>query len=142
MTDLWVLGRATTIGQALPLGVDDPVIAARAVRRALAEAGRRAVDVSTLIVATSGPLDAEVLAGFARRALGPHGSSVRSRGLVAAPRADADELAASAAAELSGDLSPDGIGIAVGLGTDGTTVALCLGRAITARGAHPPPGAA
>ena len=142
MTDLRVLGRATTHGQALPLGVEDPVVAARAVRRALADAGRRAVDVSALIVAATGPLEAEVLAAFARRALGPHGASVRCSSQVAAPRVDASELAASAAAGMSGDLSPDGIGIAVALGPDGTTVALCLGRALMARGADPPPGAA
>lgn len=138
MTDLRVLGRATTHGQALPLGVDDPVIAARAVRRALAAAGRRAVDVSGLTVAATGPLEAEVVAAFARRALGPHGATVRSRGLVTAPRGDADELAARAVAELSDELSPGGIGVAVGIDDGGDIVALCLGRATTARGAGPP----
>ncbi len=81
-----VLGRAVTHGQVLPLGVDDPVTAARAVRRALAAAGRRATDVSGLVVAATEPIAEDVLAAFARRALGPHGAAVRARGLAIARR--------------------------------------------------------
>ena len=58
---------------------------------------------------------------------------MRCSSQVAAQRADASELAASAAVGMSGDLSPDGIGIVVALGPDGTTVALCLGGALMAR---------
>jgi hypothetical protein len=121
----------------LPLGSDDPVIAARAVRRAIAAAGRRAVDVSALVIATQGPLDAEVVAAFARRALGPHGGVVRARGL-AVQGNSAEALAATAAAKLGADLSSDGIGIAVGIDDGGNVVALCLGRTTTAPGAGPP----
>jgi len=123
-----VIGRAVTHGQALPLGIDDPVIAARAVRRALADAGRRAVDVTALVVASPDPIPGDVLAAFARRALGPWGADVPSAVVTAV--GDADELAAVAAAELPAVTSdPVAVGIVVGLAADGTTVALCLGRA-------------
>ncbi|CAN5617477.1 hypothetical protein BH24CHL9_BH24CHL9_04600 [soil metagenome] len=123
-----VLGRAVTRGQALPLGVDDPIVAARAVRRALADAGRRAADCEAMAVASPDTLAPGVLARFARRALGPHGDRMPVRG-VPVLEPDADILAARAAAELaaSGPLH-EGVGIAVGLGADGTAVALCLGN--------------
>lgn len=133
-TDLAVLGRAVTEGQTLPLGVDDPVIAARAVRRALADAGRRAVDVTDLIVASPDPITTDVLAGFARRALGTRGADVCVSCLVRAA-ADAEALAAHAAAGMTEALRlTDGLGLALGLGSDGTTVALCLGPAAAAAG--------
>src|SRR5688572_22337732 len=72
-----IVGRATTVGQALPLGVDDPFIAARAVRRALAGARWRAADVDAMVVATPPPLTLDAVGRFARRALGPHGATVR-----------------------------------------------------------------
>jgi hypothetical protein len=119
------LGRATTHGQALPLGVDDPVVAARAVRRALAAARSRAADVSRLVVATAEPVPNEVLAAFARRALGPHGAHVGTAVVVTDAR-DAGTLADQAVARIRADPSSAGVAIAVGLGTDGTVEARCL----------------
>lgn len=129
MSALRVLGAAVTHGQALPLGVDDPVIAARAVRRALAAASRHASDVSMLAIASPSPVGQDVLARFTRRALGPHGAEVRLMALVA-PDEPADALA-DAAARLVDDatLAPERVAIVIGLALDGTTVALCLGPA-------------
>jgi hypothetical protein len=123
-----VIGRAVTVGQALPLGVDDPVMAARAVRRALADAHRRAADVTLMVVACAPPIPEDAIASFARRALGPHGADVHVAG-VAGTAADAEGLAAQAASELAARRTGEDsgcVGIAVGLGADGTTVACCL----------------
>jgi hypothetical protein len=128
MGRLAIVGRAQTHGQRLPLGVDDPVIAARAVRRALAAASRRAADVSTVVVASSSSMADDALLGFTRRALGPHGSNVHVAA-VSAGAPDAEHLADVATAELGALLMAEdhsGVGIAVGLGADGTTVAHCL----------------
>jgi hypothetical protein len=122
-----VIGRATTRGQALPLGVDDPVIAARAVRRALADARRPAADVSSLVVASTEPIPDHVLAAFARRALGPHASSVRVTGVVAREADGADLVVRAIDAATAGGSPRAGVLIAVGLGADGTTEARCLG---------------
>jgi hypothetical protein len=127
------LGRAVTRGQALPLGVDDPVIAARAVRRALASARRQAADVTDLIVAAASPISAAVAAGFARRALGPHGSDVRTLGVVSDdpdPSALAD-IACAACEDILTSAGAEGVVVVVGLAPDGTTEARCL--TITAR---------
>ena len=137
-----VLGRAVTHGQALPLGSDDPVVAARAVRRALADAGHRAVDVRHVVLVTRGPVGPDVLAAFVRRALGPHGATVRARGMAVVPPVVAHQLAALAVPEADDDISQDGVVIAVGIGDDGDVVALCLGRAVTAPGAGSRPPAA
>jgi hypothetical protein len=124
-----VLGRAVTHGQALPLGRGDPIIASRAVRRALAAAGRRALEVGAMVVATRDVLAADVPASFARRALGPPGERVAVRAL-RSDEPDAARLADLAAIELSRvGMARDRIVMAVGIGPDGTTVALCLGEA-------------
>lgn len=115
--------------QALPLGIDDPIVAARAVRRALAAAGRRATAVTDLVIATAAPIPSAVLASFARRALGPHGSDVRTLGVVS-DDPDRGALAAAAVAACSSDitrLGDLGVVIALGLAPDGTTEARCLG---------------
>jgi len=125
---LVILGRAVTRGQALPLGVDDPLIAARAVRRALADAGRRAADVTALVVAGHDPIAPDTLARFARRALGPRGWEVRARSHMS-DATDADVLADQAAAELGarhGSAGVTGVEMAVGLGADGSVVAVCV----------------
>jgi hypothetical protein len=137
MTKVAELGRATTYGQAQPLGVDDPVVAARAVRRALAAAGRRAFDVTDLVVAANEPVPSDVLARFARRALGPHGSTVRAIGLVEST-SDASGLAELALAAAASNEAPDGLVIAVGMTHDGTTEARCLGAISPGQGAISP----
>jgi hypothetical protein len=108
------------------------------VRRALADARIRAVDVTVIVLAATGSIGEDVLAAFARRALGPHGAAVCARGL-AVDGSCAEALAAAAAAVSSADLSSDGFGIAVGLDDGGDVVALCLGRATMARAADPRP---
>ena len=120
-----VVGRASTDGQALPLGVDDPVIAARAVRRALADAHRRATEVDILSVATPPPLTQEAVARFARRALGPRGAEVGSCATESL-ETDARSLVELAARALPGGERASGLGVAVGVAPDGTTIAICL----------------
>jgi hypothetical protein len=128
MARLVELGRATTVGQALPLGSDDPVIAARAVRRALAAAHRRAADVTELVLAASDPGPESVVSGFARRALGPHGSCVRTMSVVDDAR-EAASLAAYAAKAAATIAGPDtGVVMAVGIDAEGATEAHCLER--------------
>ena len=130
MSPGWVvLGRAVTKGQVLPLGIDDPVVAARAVRRALAQAQRRAVDVTALAIASPMAVEASALADFARRALGSHGVGIGLSATAPDGTATADSLAESAADHMAvSDLISHGVGIAVGLDADGTTVALCVQR--------------
>jgi len=127
MARLVELGRASTHGQALPLGSDDPVIAARAVRRALAAAHRRAIEVTDLVLASNDPVPTGTLIGFARRALGTHASTVRAMGLVG-EEPDASGLAARATAAASIEPPAGGLVIAIGVASDGTTEARCLGR--------------
>lgn len=71
-----------------PFGPGDPLVVARMVRRSLAAAGRRAVDVMVLVVVTDRPPGPEALARFVRRALGPHGASVSSSAVIVAPDLD------------------------------------------------------
>jgi hypothetical protein len=112
----------------MPLSLGDPVVAARAVRRALAAAGRRAIDVEAMVVASSGLVPEDVLGTFARRALGPEAQRVAVSGLTHS--GDADALADVAVRDIAAgsSLLGRGVGIAVGLGSDGTTVALCVWR--------------
>jgi hypothetical protein len=128
MAHLVELGRAATDGQVLPLGSDDPVIAARAVRRALAAAHRRAADVTVLVLASSTLVSGSVVSDFARRALGPHGSSIRTMSVVD-DASDAAGLAACAA-ETAATLVGRGTGVvlAVGIDAEGVTEAHCLAR--------------
>ena len=78
---------------------------------------------------------AEACRRLARRALGPHGSQVPALG-VAVADVDAQALALAAAALVevaaaSGEAPlPESwaLVVSIGLGPDGTTVALCLGR--------------
>jgi hypothetical protein len=96
------------------------------VRRALADAGRRAVEVDWLIVAAPVAPAAEACRRFARRALGPHGLNVPVRGLAFGSHA-ADSLAGAAARSLDKDPAEGWrLAVCVGLGPDGRSVALCL----------------
>ena len=132
-----ILGRSTTFGQRLPLGTDDPVIAARAVRRALADARRRAADVTALVVATPSPLSEDAVRAFARRALGPAGERVAIEA-VEASDPDAQRLASIAGSVAARRATSEGVSVAVGIDPDGTSVALCLERGPT--GATGPSG--
>jgi hypothetical protein len=129
-----VLGRAVTEGQVLPFGGADPLPAARAVRRALSDAGRRALDVGALVVASAVAVGADEAARFTRRALGPHGQCVPAADLVS-DEMSADALAQVAAAHLATLLDaiparestgPVRLGIGVGIASDGMTVAFCV----------------
>ncbi len=110
----------------MPLSLGDSVMAARAVRRALAAARRHAIDVEAMVVASSGMVSGDVLRAFARRALGPEGQRVPVAGVVC-EEADPDVIVELAANDLQG-MAPEGggIGIAVGLGSDGTAIAPCV----------------
>jgi hypothetical protein len=99
------------------------------VRRALADAGRKAVDVEVLVLAMADPPPATVLRAFARRALGPHGEAVRM-GCVNGDASEADALSALAADELATlEGFAAGVGVAIGIAPDGTSVARCVGHA-------------
>lgn len=127
-------------GSAIPaasigLADADPIQPARAVRRALAAAGRKAVEVDVLCVAAPLAPTAEACRRLARRALGPHGSGIAALGVAVAGDHAVDlALAAAAFMEAADDSSEasvaDGweLAVCVGLAADGTTVALCLGR--------------
>ncbi len=105
-------------------------------RRALAAAGRKAVEVDALCVAAPSAPTAEACRRLARRALGPHGSQVPALG-VAVADVDAEALALAAAAFVEAAAAVGArrrcaegwaLAVCVGLGPDGTTVALCLVR--------------
>ena len=124
-TEQVVIGRATTHGQALPLGVDDPVVAARAVRRALADARRHASDVASLAIATPPPLTRDAATRFVGRALGRFGADLQPI-VVEDVEPSADALVDVAVRALSMDRERQGLAIAVGISSDGTTIALCV----------------
>jgi hypothetical protein len=112
------------------------------VRRALAQAGRKAVEVDGLCVAAAVAPTAEACRRLARRALGPHGSAVPVLAVaITTDRTEAigghraDAIATGAAAVVEAAAVGDGasvedwaLAVCVGLGADGTTVALCLER--------------
>jgi len=74
-----VLARLTVATAEDPFGPGDPLEVARLVRRTLAAAGRRAIDVTALIVVADASIPTEALGRFVRRTLGPHGASVSRR---------------------------------------------------------------
>lgn len=71
-----------------PFGPGDPLVVARLVRRSLAAAGRKAADVSALLVVTDRAPDPEALARFARRALGSRGADVPCSATIVDPGLD------------------------------------------------------
>jgi hypothetical protein len=98
------------------------------VRRALADAGRKAVEVDHLVVAVPLIPPAADCRVFARRALGPHGADIPVLAVAFAVD-DAATLAAQAAGVMQRRSATDwAMAVCVGLGTDGSTVALCLDR--------------
>jgi hypothetical protein len=130
-----LIGRAETTRGPAPLDDADPIETARAVRRALAAAGRKAVEVDALCVAAPLAPTAEACRRLARRALGPHGSEIAAFGVAVASE-HAEDLAMAAAAYLeAADTSNEvsvaegwALAVCVGVAADGTSVALCLGR--------------
>jgi hypothetical protein len=120
------------------------------VRRALADAGRKAIDVDALVVSAPLVPTAEACRGLARRALGPHGAGIPALGVagagdrakaVASDEAtavasdEATALAMGAVAALQGATIMAAsavhsweLAVCVGHGRDGRTVALCLSR--------------
>jgi hypothetical protein len=112
------------------------------VRRALADAGRKAIDVDALVVSAPLVPTAEACRGLARRALGPHGAGIPALGVAGAgDRAkavasdEATALAMGAVAALQGATIMAAsavhsweLAVCVGHGRDGRTVALCLSR--------------
>ncbi len=140
------MGRATTAGPVVPASAavpaastgrddTDPIEPARAVRRALAAARRKAVEVDALCVAAPLAPTAEACRRLARRALGPHGSEIAALG-VAVTGDRAEDLARAAVAfmvtasdsEAVPAVEDWALAVCVGLAADGTTVALCLER--------------
>lgn len=123
-----IIGRARTIGPRDAITADDPVEAARAARRALADAGAKAVAVDLLIIAARDEPSLAACATLARRALGPHGLETRTVGMAIASDG-ADELVADAVESLAAqEDSAWTLAVAIGVGTDGTIVALCARR--------------
>jgi len=128
-------GSATTATAADPFGPGDPVEVARLVRRALAAAGAKAMDVTALLVVTDRPVDHATLSRFTRRALGPHGTSLAP---VAVPgrasshegrRAEAVEMGSGFREGPAGRAAPDrrSVVVVVVLGPGEAATALCVG---------------
>jgi hypothetical protein len=122
------LGRAAAAEAADPFGPGDPLDVARLVRRCLAAAGRKALDVSDVVVVASTAPAPVALARFTRRALGPRGAVVRTT-VHALP--DATHPTREAAAVVVATSAPKasagaGVVIAVCLGPGRQATAICL----------------
>lgn len=86
------------------------------------------MEVGALVKAARVVLDDESVRRFARRALGPHGAVVPVKSL-AFEDGSAEAYADRAAEALSAGLIEGwALAVAVGLGDDGSTVALCVER--------------
>jgi hypothetical protein len=114
-----VLGMASDAGPTE--GATDPLAPARTVRRALADAGRKAVEVSHLVAADSRA--AGDVAAFSRTALGQHGLAVEAITV-------ADAVVLDAAAEVT----PGADLIIAVLAARNGTLALCLEQSARPRG--------
>ena len=125
-----VLGTASGTTGEDPFGPGDPLEVARLVRRALADAGHKALDVTELVMVADRAPSSAALARFARRALGPHGGRVPVRTRVAMGPTHAARTARAITAALE-PLNGRGVGgrlvLAVVLGPDEQATALCLG---------------
>lgn len=122
-----VLGEVRGTSAEDPLGPGDPLGLARWVRRALAAAGRRALDVDVLVLATDAEPDPTRLARFTRRALGPHGDGVPSAGLAGAGwshEARLEQAETRAGRSLRG-----GVAIVAALGPGETATVRCVAAA-------------
>lgn len=97
-------------------GPDDPLSPARTVRRALADAGLKATEVTSIVVSEEATVSQGGPEGFARRALGPTGE------VVAVRTASAGEVVRHACLEAT---RQPGVTVAL-LHRERTTLALCL----------------
>jgi len=133
-----VLGSATAATAEDPFGPDDPVEVARLVRRALAAAGARALDVTALLVCAGGRVEHAALQRFTRRALGPHGASLSPVAIPGRAATHQDRCADATDAAIGFRRGPDGgagpppargsMVIAVALGPGASATALCIGE--------------
>lgn len=122
-----IIGRAMTHGSQLPIDSGDPIEASRAVRRALADAGRKAVDIERFILASTSRTSEAGLRAFARRALGSRSGDVVLTSISA--DGTAEEQAMAACEVLDGERTAVWrTGLAVGLDDRGSTVAWCVTR--------------
>jgi hypothetical protein len=116
-------GRSATISLTEdPFGPGDPVELARLVRRALAAAGRKAVEVSALVVVTDTDPGAAAVARFTRRALGPHGGTIQPSVVVVEPDVPHEERLAMAQHRHP---EAESVVITIALGPDTTATASC-----------------
>jgi len=123
-----IIGQARTSGPRDAITAADPIEPARAARRALADAGCKAVEVDLLIIAARDEPTPVACATLARRALGPHGLETRTVGMAVATD-KADELVADAVSSLAASQDTAWtLAVAIGAGSDGTIVALCVRR--------------
>lgn len=133
-----VLGSAFAATPEDPFGPGDPVEVARLVRRALAAAGAKALDVTAMLVSAGGPVDHAALLRFTRRALGPHGASLSPVAITGRATTHEDRCAEATDAAIGFRQGPDGgpgrppargsVFIAVALGPGTAATALCLGE--------------
>lgn len=121
-----VLGRVAAQTHEDAFGPGDPLEVARLVRRALAAADRKALDVTDLIVVAEVAPSREALDRFTRRALGPHGTNVRADAH-ALPGADhASRERAAIVLARTADGGRGGIRVVVVLGPSARATVLCL----------------
>lgn len=133
-----VLGSATEATVEDPFGPGDPLAVARLVRRALAAAGAKALDVTALLVCAGDPVDHSALVRFTRRALGPHGASLSPVAIPGRAATHADRCTEATDAAIGFRQGPDGgpgrppargaVVVAVALGPGAEATALCLGE--------------
>ncbi|MBX3030776.1 MAG: hypothetical protein KF809_11490 [Chloroflexi bacterium] len=132
-------GRPTSIALTEdPFGSGDPVELARLLRRALAAAGRKAFEVSALVLVTDADPGVEAVARFARRALGPHGAMVR-RSVVVVARETSHEERITVAHHRSPDEGAIVIAVALGPEDRGTASIVADGAAYQRQPEHPDP---
>jgi hypothetical protein len=123
-----VLARLTASTAEDPFGPGDPLEVARLIRRSLAAAGRKAIDVTRLIVVADAPVPVDALGRFARRALGPHGASVALEPIsVAGDRSHEERIG------IGLDARPvaGGLSVILVMGPDDVVSALCVAAAGT-----------
>jgi hypothetical protein len=119
---LTILGRLSLASSEDPFGQGDPLEVARLVRRSLAAAGRRAVDVTRLVVVADAPVASERLSRFVRRALGPHAAGIVASVVpVAGPIRHEDRIDLS-----STDPTPRSVTILVVMGPAQRVTVLCV----------------